>query len=162
MQMSLAAARKSLASDNTPGEPGRLDASTSPHPYDSEDTMSMGSRTPGGSTPMKFLNIVPDAGSGRESNGSLTAVNHLTKEFEQRRQNFDDDAKALIEIKTTQPASTVHPDVELRKLKMRFETWKKDYKTRLREAKVRLNKLGQSEVEKTRRKWWEKISSRVQ
>ncbi|XP_006464677.1 myosin-2 isoform X2 [Citrus sinensis] len=134
LQMSLAAARKSLASDNTPG----------------------------GSTPMKFLNIVPDAGSGRESNGSLTAVNHLTKEFEQRRQNFDDDAKALIEIKTTQPASTVHPDVELRKLKMRFETWKKDYKTRLREAKVRLNKLGQSEVEKTRRKWWEKISSRVQ
>lgn len=162
LQMSLAAARKSLASDNTPGEPGRLDASTSPHLYDSEDTMSMGSRTPGGSTPMKFLNIVPDAGSGRESNGSLTAVNHLTKEFEQRRQNFDDDAKALIEIKTTQPASTVHPDVELRKLKMRFETWKKDYKTRLREAKVRLNKLGQSEVEKTRRKWWEKISSRVQ
>ncbi|KAK9209356.1 hypothetical protein WN944_001722 [Citrus x changshan-huyou] len=162
LQMSLAAARKSLASDNTPGEPGRLDASTAPHLYDSEDTMSMGSRTPGGSTPMKFLNIVPDAGSGRESNGSLTAVNHLTKEFEQRRQNFDDDAKALIEIKTTQPASTVHPDVELRKLKMRFETWKKDYKTRLREAKVRLNKLGQSEVEKTRRKWWEKISSRVQ
>lgn len=162
LQMSLAAARKSLASDNTPGEPGRLDASTSPHLYDSEDTMSMGSRTPGGSTPMKFLNIVPDAGSGRESNGSLTAVNNLTKEFEQRRQNFDDDAKALVEIKTAQPASTVHPDLELRKLKMRFETWKKDYKARLRETKVRLNKLGQTEVDKTRRKWWEKISSRVQ
>lgn len=163
MQMSLAAARKSLASDNSAGEHGRHGASTSPHLYDSEDTTSMGSRTPGGSTPIKLTNSISDVGVGvgRECNGSLTAVGNLVKEFEQRKQNFDDDVKALVEAKTVQPTPNMHPDVELRKLKLRFETWKKDYKVRLRETKGRLHKLGHSEVEKSRRKWWEKISSRV-
>ncbi|KAJ4726231.1 myosin 2 [Melia azedarach] len=163
LQMSLAAARKSLASDNSAGEHGRHGASTSPHLYDSEDTTSMGSRTPGGSTPIKLTNSISDVGVGvgRECNGSLTAVGNLVKEFEQRKQNFDDDVKALVEAKTVQPTPNMHPDVELRKLKLRFETWKKDYKVRLRETKGRLHKLGHSEVEKSRRKWWEKISSRV-
>ncbi|KAK3199233.1 hypothetical protein Dsin_022648 [Dipteronia sinensis] len=162
LQMSLAAARRSLASENTGGEPGRHDV-TSPRYYDSEDTMSMqsmGSRTPGGSTP-NFVNSIPAALVGRESNGTLAVVNNLAKEFEQRRQIFDDDAKALADVKAAPPASNTHPDVELRKLKVRFETWKKDYKTRLRETKGRLHKLGHSEVEKSRRKWWGKISSRV-
>ncbi|KAH7544217.1 hypothetical protein JRO89_XS15G0130300 [Xanthoceras sorbifolium] len=156
LQMSLAAARKSLASENTAGEPGRVDV-TSPRYYDSEDTMSMGSRTPSGSTP-KFSSAIS---VGRESNGPLAVVNNLAKEFELRRHIFDDDAKAMVEVKAVSPASNMHPDVELRKLKIRFESWKKDYKIRLKETKVRLHKLGHSEVDKSRRKWWGKISSRV-
>ncbi|OMP04597.1 IQ motif, EF-hand binding site [Corchorus olitorius] len=148
LQTSLAAARKSLAADNTGGQPGRVD-SASPHCYDSEDT-SMGSRTPGGNTP------VPDVG-GRE-NGTLHAVSNLVKEFEQRKQTFDDDAKSLSEVRTAQPTSNMNPGDELRRLKLRFETWKKEYKTRLREAKAKLLKRGHQESERVRRKWWGKIS----
>ncbi|KAJ0101205.1 hypothetical protein Patl1_04540 [Pistacia atlantica] len=156
LHMSLAAARKSLAADNAVGEAGR-ETSSSPHFYDSEDATSMGSRTPGGTTPVKYSNANAD-GAGRGSNGGLTAVNNLVKEFEQRKQTFDDDAKALVEVKTTVPLPNVHPDAELRKLKSRFEAWKKDYKTRLRETKVRLHKVANSEV---RRTWWGKLSSKV-
>nr|DAD45890.1 TPA_asm: hypothetical protein HUJ06_004120 [Nelumbo nucifera] len=47
-----------------------------------------------------------------------------------------------------------------RRLKLRFKTWKKEYKLKLRETKATLHKLGNSEVEKTRRKWWGKKSTR--
>lgn len=112
--------------------------------------MSSGLRTPVGSTPSKMS-------LGKENNGPVNAVNILAKEFEQRRQNFDNDAKALAEIKPVQPAST---DAELRNLKSRFETWKKDYKVRLRETKARLHKLGHGEIDRRSRRWWAKIGSK--
>lgn len=156
MQMSLAAARKSLAVDNTGGQPGRFDAVSSPRYYDSEDATSMGSRTPGASTPAKFSSSHHDG--GRDTNGTLSAVSNLVKEFEQQRQTFDDDAKALVVVKPGQSAASVNSDEELRKLKLRFEMWKKEYKVRLRDTKTKLHKLGHSEV---RRKWWGKLSSRA-
>ncbi|KAI4333727.1 hypothetical protein L6164_018498 [Bauhinia variegata] len=156
LQMSLSLARKSLVSDNNTGHPGRHDV-VSPRCYDSEDA-SMGSRTPGGSTPIKF-SCLSDNGTGRDPNGTLAAVSNLIKEFEQRRQAFDDDAKALGEIKSGHSGS-LSPDEELRKLKHKFEGWKKDYKIKLRETKVRIHKLGISDAEKGRRKWWGKLSSR--
>lgn len=131
LQMSLAAAKKSLGSTS---------------PYDSEDTMS-GVQTPGGSTPI---------GAGREANGISSAVSHLVKEFEQQKQNFDNDAKAIIEVKSG--VSSGNPGEELRKLKHKFETWKKEYKARLREAKAKLYKLGNSEADRSRRRWWGKKS----
>ncbi|KAK6229517.1 hypothetical protein SCA6_018468 [Theobroma cacao] len=158
LQSSLAAARKSLAADSTTGQLGRVDVA-SPRCYDSED-MSMGSRTPGGNTPVLYSGAMPDFVGGRE-NGSLNAVSNLVKELEQRKQTFDDDAKSLIEVRTADPGSVTNPDDELRRLKLRFETWKKDYKTRLRETKARLHKRGHPESDKARRKWWGKLSSRV-
>ncbi|KAK2984719.1 hypothetical protein RJ640_004544 [Escallonia rubra] len=155
LQMSLAAAKKSVASDNTTGQPGRFEGSPSPLYYDSEDTTSMGTQTPGGTTPIKFAN----AGAGRETNGALNAVSQLVKEFEVRKQNFDDEAKAIVEVRTGQSPST-NPDEELRRLKHRFETWKKEYKIRLREAKAKVHKLGHSEADKCHRKWWGKKSKR--
>lgn len=145
--MSLDATKKSFAADDTTGQPERQDVSPSPHYYDSEDTTSMGPQTPGGTTPIKISNTVR---AGRETNGGLNAVSHLAKEFEQRKQDFDDEAKAIVESKSGRP------DEELRKLKLRFETWKKGYKSRLREMKAKIHKLGHSEVEKSRRKWWGK------
>lgn len=153
MQTSLAAARKSLASDNTAGQPGRLVVPSSPR-CDSEEALSMGSRTPGAST--------PNNGGGRETNGTLHAVSNLMKEFEQRKQHFDDDAKALVEVKPGHSGVNMNPEEELRKLKHRFESWKKEYKARLRETKTKVHKLWHSEEEKRRsRKWWGKISSRA-
>ncbi|XP_039026501.1 myosin-2-like isoform X2 [Hibiscus syriacus] len=148
LQTSLAAARKSLAADSTAGQLGRADV-VSPRHYDSEDNVSMGSRTPGVKTPV-----------GVRENGSLNAVGNLLKEFDQRKQAFDDDAKSLVETGTAQPVSDVNPDDELRRLKRRFETWKKDFKMRLKETKARLHKRGHQESDRTRRKWWEKLGSR--
>ncbi|CAI8606982.1 unnamed protein product [Vicia faba] len=154
LQSSLVAARKSLASENGTVQPVRHDL-VSPRYYDSEDASSMGSRTTSGSTPMMLSGSfsVPDA--GKQANGTLTTVSNLMKEFEQRRQTFNDEVKALNEIKPGQSANTSSAD-ELRKLKQRFEGWKKQYKVRLRETKARL-----SESEKSRRTWWGKLSSRA-
>ncbi|GMY31655.1 myosin-2 [Fagus crenata] len=156
LQMSLVAARKSLAADNAIVPPRKIDAS-SPQYYDSEDNMSMGSRTPGGSTPLKLSSTIHGVGAGHDTNGTLDAVSNLVKEFEQHRQTFDDEAKAIVEVKSGQSAS-VNSDDELRKLKFRFETWKKEYKIRLRDTKAKLHKHGHSEG---RRKWWGKRSSRA-
>ncbi|XP_061367190.1 myosin-2-like isoform X2 [Gastrolobium bilobum] len=128
LQVSLVAAKKSLASEDTAIQP-----------VDSEDATSMGSRTP-----------------GRQSNGALTTVSNLMKEFEQRRLNFDDEVKALNEVKPGQSANVNYVE-EIRNLKHRFEGWKKQYKVRLRETKAKLQKLGNSEMEKSRRTWWGKL-----
>lgn len=163
LQMSLAASKKNLALDNNTSQPSRLDA-TSPSQlyYDSEDATSMGTQTPGGSTPLKFSNSTADAQAGRETNGGYNAVGLMVKEFEHRRQNFDDGSKSLVELKSSQNGSSLNPAEELRRLKLRFEAWKKEFKVRLRETKARLHKLGHySEAEKSRRKWWGKKSTRA-
>ncbi|XWS11103.1 hypothetical protein CRYUN_Cryun38cG0055000 [Craigia yunnanensis] len=83
---SLASARKRLAADSNAGQLGRVDVA-SPLCYDSEDNVSMGSRTPGGNTPVLFSSDMPDVVGGRE-NGSLNAVGNLVKEFERRKQSL--------------------------------------------------------------------------
>ncbi|THG22940.1 hypothetical protein TEA_019557 [Camellia sinensis var. sinensis] len=153
LQVNLDAVKRSLATDNTAIQPGRVDGFASPHYYDSEETMSMGAQTTGGNTPIKVSHTGRDVGAGREINGGLNAVGHLVKEFEQRKQDFDEEAKAIAVVKSG------HPIDELRKLKLRFETWKKEYKSRLRETKARLLKR-HPEVEKSLRNWWGKKTKR--
>ncbi|PSR96336.1 Myosin-2 like [Actinidia chinensis var. chinensis] len=154
LQMSLDAAKKSLAADNNAGQHGRLDGSPVPRYSDSEENVSAGAQTPSGNTPIKFSNTIRDVRAG-ERNGGSDAVSHLVKEFEQQKQDFDDEARAITEVKSGRP------DEEFRKLKLRFETWKKEYKSRLREMKSKLHKLGQWDVEKSRRKWWGKKTKRL-
>lgn len=154
MQVSLVAAKKSLASENGTVQPVRHDL-VSPRYYDSEDATSVGSRTTGASTPIKFSGSLSVSDIGRQANGTLTTVSNLMKEFEQRRQTFDEEVKALNEVKPGQSANTNSVE-ELRKIKQRFEGWKKQYKVRLRETKSRL-----LENDKSRRTWWGKLSSRA-
>ncbi|CAK9160195.1 unnamed protein product [Ilex paraguariensis] len=160
LQMSLAAAKKITAADNTAGQPGRLvESSPSPHCYDSEDNMSMRTQTPGGNTPIKFVNGGLDFGARRRTNSAFNAFSHLVKEFEQGKQIFDDEAKAIVEVKSGQVPS-INPDEELRKLQHKFEAWKKEYKVKLRNTKAKFSKLGHSEVGKSSRKWWGRKSKR--
>ncbi|KAL8127189.1 hypothetical protein AgCh_014199 [Apium graveolens] len=149
LQMSLAAVKKSLA-DGTPIQSGRQEGSPSPHYYDSDDNNSMQTQTPD-DTPIKITSSNSEFGAGRQYNGNRNAVSHLMKEFEQRKQTFDDEAKAIIEVKAGLSISG-NPDEELRSLKNKFETWMKDYKARLREAKTKLQKL--PSAEKRRRNLW--------
>ncbi|XP_022981361.1 myosin-2-like [Cucurbita maxima] len=147
LQTSLAAAKKSLAAENVAGRAGN----SPPHYYDSEDTTSMESRTP------------RETGAGREMNGTSFAVNNLVKEFEQQKNAFDDDAKGLAEAKSGQGqtgGANTNPDEEYRKIKVRFETWKKEYKAKLRENKPKVHKHGPFEADIIRRKWWGKLRLR--
>ncbi|XP_019183419.1 PREDICTED: myosin-2 [Ipomoea nil] len=133
LQASLAAAKKSLAADNVVGLPPRCF-------YDSEGAV----------------------GSSQEIDGGLSAIDRLVKEFEQRKHNFDDKATAILQVSSGQLLST-NPEDELRRLKLQFEQWKKEYKVRLRAAKVKVHKLGHSEAERSRRTWWGgKTSKRFQ
>ncbi|CAM8906311.1 unnamed protein product [Rhodiola kirilowii] len=149
LQASLTSAKNSLASDNTPAEPRRFMVSPSPL-SDSEETMSMGNQT-GASSPTPHFISIPDNHSGHETNGKSAPVNHLTKEFEQRKQIFDDEAKSV-----GQSGSHPNPEQQLRKLKLQFGQWKRDFKVRLREAKAKLRKQGHADMERSHRKWWGK------
>uniref|UniRef100_A0A803MH59 Myosin motor domain-containing protein n=1 Tax=Chenopodium quinoa TaxID=63459 RepID=A0A803MH59_CHEQI len=162
LQTSLAAARKSFTPEDAAGQPGRQEASPSPCSYDSDDNLFMGPRTPGESTPTKYSVPIAEA---REANGGgdhgVNPVNHLAKEFEQQRQAFDEDARALFDVRSVQPAPGMNSFDELRRLKTRFEVWKKDYKVRLKETKGALHKLRHADMEKHRRKWWGKLSGKA-
>ncbi|MBA0573192.1 hypothetical protein Golob_000480 [Gossypium lobatum] len=91
----------------------------------------------------------------------LSVISRLAEEFEQRSQVFGDDAKFLVEVKSGQVDASLNPDRELRRLKQMFETWKKDYATRLRETKVVLNKLGSEDgaLDKVKKKFWGRRNS---
>ncbi|KAL6657794.1 hypothetical protein ACP70R_005574 [Stipagrostis hirtigluma subsp. patula] len=158
LQLSLVAAKKSLASDDVATRPTRTDATPTHAQYDSEDTLSTGTHTPE-ATELRYHNHNPEVKvSAGNSDRRVNAVNHLAKEFEDRRQVFEDDAGFLVAVKSGQIGSNMNPDEELRKLKDRFATWKKDYKSRLKETKVNLQKVGNDE--KSRKRWWGKKSSK--
>ncbi|KAK9689005.1 hypothetical protein RND81_09G027500 [Saponaria officinalis] len=159
LQMSLAAAKKSLASENAAGQPERRESSPSPVSDDSDDNSLMGPRTPGDATPIKYSNGIHEA---REANGGgLNPVNHLAKEFEQQRYIFDEDARNLVDIRSVQSTPGTNSYEELRKLKLRFEVWKREYKNRLRETKTSLQKLARgNNTGKSRRRWWGKLSGK--
>ncbi|KQK15762.1 myosin-3 isoform X2 [Brachypodium distachyon] len=159
LQLSLVAAKKSLTSDDMATRAARTDTIPTHAQYDSEDTMSTGTHTPEAAE-LKYQNHNPEARVATgNSDRRINVVNHLAKEFEDRRQVFDDDAGFLVAVKSGQIGSNMNPDDELRKLKDRFATWKKDYKSRLKETKVNLQKVGGHD-EKSRKRWWGKKSSK--
>lgn len=171
LQLSLVAAKKSLVEDslvqqtkqddviNNQNNVSRIRATKPilPHDdeYDWDDTTSGGTKTPD----YKFN--FDKGGLARELDAGMSVVAHMVKEFEHRTQVFDDDASFLVEVKSGQTDANLNPDEELRKLKQRFDAWKKDYKMRLRETKTILQKFGSvdSGVEKTKKKWWGKRSN---
>ncbi|XP_073297162.1 myosin-2-like isoform X1 [Primulina huaijiensis] len=134
LQMNLVAAKKSLNSDNTSGQP-------------------MGIQNLGGDIPIKSYNNGVEAGAYREMNGGLNAISPLVEEFEQRKKSFEDEALPVVEGKSGHSRS-VNPVEEVQKLKQRFEAWKKGYEVQLSEATAKAHKLGLGEVEKNQRKWW--------
>ncbi|XP_076944180.1 myosin-2-like [Bidens hawaiensis] len=93
-----------------------------------------------------------DDTSGTQNPINGGAVESLAEELEQQRQTFEDDAKAIV----VERKLSYHKQIEeFRKVKDRFETWKKEYKNRLRETK---SKLVNSEGGK--QTWWGKLSKR--
>ncbi|KAD4385990.1 hypothetical protein E3N88_26159 [Mikania micrantha] len=158
LQMSVAAAKKTLGSGISDGQIGRPDGSVSPNFYDSEDNIS-GIQTPAQMTPLR---------SGyyrRENNGVISnAVDNLSKEFEQRKHIFDNDVKAVVNVNPGRPPSSKQIE-DYKSLKKKFEMWKKEYKHRLREAKTTLVHAesgvgGGGDRWAKNKNWWGKLSKR--
>ncbi|PWZ23928.1 hypothetical protein Zm00014a_005788 [Zea mays] len=146
LQSSLSVAKKSLALDETP----RMSDSSVDQSWESNGNhVSSGSQ------------LVPRTG-GREMSAGLSVIGRLAEEFEQRRQVFADDAKFLVEVKSGQADASLNPDMELRRLKQNFDSWKKDFSGRIRETKMILNKLGngnESSPNSVKRKWWGRLNT---
>uniref|UniRef100_A0ACD5U5G8 Uncharacterized protein n=1 Tax=Avena sativa TaxID=4498 RepID=A0ACD5U5G8_AVESA len=150
LQSSLSVAKKSLALDDTP----RMSDSSVEQSWESN-----GNHVGGGSQ------LAPRI-TGREMNASISVIGRLAEEFEQRSQVFADDAKFLVEVKSGQADASLNPDMELRRLKQSFDTWKKDFSSRIRETKVILNKLAtgssggnESSPNSAKRKWWGRLNT---
>lgn len=147
LQSSLSVAKKSLALDETP----RMSDSSVEQSWESN-----GNHVGGGSQ------LVPRI-TGREMNASISVIGRLAEEFEQRSQVFADDAKFLVEVKSGQADASLNPDMELRRLKQNFDSWKKDFSSRIRETKVILNKLAsggnESSPNSAKRKWWGRLNT---
>ncbi|KAG2537343.1 hypothetical protein PVAP13_9NG117300 [Panicum virgatum] len=146
LQSSLSVAKKSLALDETP----RMSDSSVDQSWEINGTHAgSGSQ------------LVPRT-AGREMNAGLSVINRLAEEFEQRSQVFADDATFLVEVKSGQADASLNPDMELRRLKQNFDSWKKDFGSRIRETKVILNKLGtgnDSSPNSVKRKWWGRLNT---
>ncbi|XP_020591593.1 myosin-1-like [Phalaenopsis equestris] len=145
LQSSLSIAKKSLAIDDMER---RSDASVE------QSWDSSGNQNGADSGPRPALRL-----TGRDVMAGLKTISHLTEEFEQRAQVFADDAKFLVEVKSGQAQASLDPEKELKKLKLSFESWRKDYSLRLRETKVIINKLGSDEPGTPKKKWWGRLHS---
>ncbi|KAK4796712.1 hypothetical protein SAY86_029038 [Trapa natans] len=161
LEMSLAAARKNvITEDHNAAPPRRVGTSISSGDYDYENVTPMGSQAPvgTGSIHIESSAAIHDIRSNQDAktNGNLSAVTDLIQEFELKKQTFEEDARSLGQEPSELSAQNFSPDAELRKLKARFEMWKKDYKVRLRKTKAKLHKLRHREASKCR-KWWGKI-----
>ncbi|EPS62979.1 hypothetical protein M569_11810, partial [Genlisea aurea] len=147
LQMKLAAATKNAEStavvQNGPH---------SSHSFGSEGggtgTTSMGSLTPGCGTPTRCLDNSSSVDEGEHvGNTSSSVVMPLVREFEQQKQAFDREAEAII----GGGQSSLNATESVSSLNRRFEEWKKRFRLKLREAKVKARRMGQSE---SRWKWW--------
>lgn len=155
LQMSLAAARKSLAAKDNAAQTAITGSSPLRQCNTAETT-----RATNGTSPISFSIPTPNFLEERDFNEGLNSTIQLIKEFEERKKMFDDDAHFLMELRSQKVISTINPNEELRQLKLGFETWKRDYKIRLRETKAAFQKLRKIETEKDRKRWWAKMNPR--
>ena len=76
---------------------------------------------------------------------AATAVASMQREFETRAQVFEDDAEFIVEVREGSSDADMDPEFELRELGARFETWKRDFKDRLKETRALLKQLDKFE-----------------
>lgn len=76
---------------------------------------------------------------------AATAVASMQREFETRAQVFEDDAEFIVEVREGSSDADMDPEFELRELGARFETWKRDFKDRLKETRTLLKQLDKFE-----------------
>lgn len=88
--------------------------------------------------------------AGLQVNGRVDSPCHHNAQF---RTALDNHPESSTWIQSGQEVSNFSPKEDLAKLKIRFKAWKKDYKTRLKEAKSTMKKLGHPERVKSSKIW---------
>ncbi|XP_052200750.1 myosin-2-like [Diospyros lotus] len=154
LQMSLAAARKTLLTGCTTDYSGKLDPFPIYHCYGADDTSPLGARATDRITASDISNLLCDA-EPQQTNCRLD--NETTELTEQERKKvFCNNPRTGDKLKSVHLTSStsMRPNDGFRKLKLKFEAWKKDYRIRLKETKEKLHDLDNSETKKNRRKWW--------
>ncbi|KAJ4972925.1 hypothetical protein NE237_006099 [Protea cynaroides] len=155
LQSSLSVAKKSLAVDDAARLSDASVSVTDDRDYSSDlgSDNNQGQESNGVRSGSRVL--------AREMSAGFSVLNRLAEEFEQRTQVFGDDAKFLVEVKSGQSEAGINPDQELRRLKQSFESWKKDYASRLRETKTILQRFGNDtgSADKMKKKWWVRRNS---
>lgn len=144
MQTSLAAERKTHSGEKTKGELRLL------MHQDQDEDDGFPRTTSLQSSALNLSNEVHDSQS--QQNGRINSENQLNNhhvmDMVNHFQNFVHD-----QCKSGQETSTLRPNDELQKLKVRFEAWKKDYKSKLREVKATMKQLGHPERGKGTKIW---------
>jgi hypothetical protein len=83
-------------------------------------------------------------------NAKTNPVGQLISEFENKKRSFEEDVKALSQWRPSQSGSGPNPVEDLMKLRLQFTAWKRDFKVRLHDTKVSLEKM----VGKSRMNCW--------
>ncbi|CAM6041637.1 unnamed protein product [Sphagnum compactum] len=176
LQLSLAAAKRSLAAvEPVPHTPknkdetvnvcisaGRHQNHATRHmlahdedDFDWDDDTTVGNKSP--DLVSKYHHQKPEYMYGAEVEAGRSVVGHLVREFDHRTEVFNDDVDFLVEVKSGVTEASLSPEEELRKLKARFDTWKKDFKGRMRDTRLVLQRLSNVESnERAKKKWWGK------
>ncbi|XP_057766552.1 myosin-2-like [Salvia miltiorrhiza] len=155
LQMSLATARKSISSEKSSVQSEKSSDTESPRFYDCEDASP---ENPGAGAIVKYSDKGTIAATCEDKCG-LDLATPLANEFEQKKHKFDDEARAIIRIKSVN-LPWISPGDELQNLKHRFAAWKTDFKGRLKEAKSKSQKPGHTDGDKVRRKWNDLVTQR--
>ncbi|CAI9760300.1 unnamed protein product [Fraxinus pennsylvanica] len=147
IQTCLAAAKKNPTDEIIIGKFGQCDTIFRHQNQNADGTTTRTGVHLGKST-VNSLDLPSSNGSGPHIINNLT--NHVIEQFEGV---YDDDGDRA-RVATDQVK--LNPGLELRKLKLRFTAWKKDFKIRLWEAETTFKKLGHLETEKGQTRWWER------
>ncbi|CAA3005887.1 myosin-1-like isoform X2 [Olea europaea subsp. europaea] len=147
IQTCLAAAKKNPTDEIIIGKFGQCDT-TSRHQNQNADGTTSRTGVYHGKSMVNSLDLPSNDESWPHIINNST--NHVIEQFEGV---YDDDGDRA-RVATDQVK--LHPGVELRKLKLRFTAWKKDFKIRLWEAERTFKKLGHLETEKGQKRWWER------
>ncbi|KAK6124425.1 hypothetical protein DH2020_041845 [Rehmannia glutinosa] len=99
------------------------------------------------------ITIISEIPNRRSLDFSINSIYHHQRELVHGEDSFNHN-----EVGVEQCCHKLHPLDELRKLKLRFKAWKKDYKNKLRDAQSMFKKLGNSETVKGQKSWWGRIS----
>ena len=83
--------------------------------------------------------------SARRGRGDAAPVRALANELETRARVFEDDAEFIVEVREGASEADLVPLDELKRLGLRFESWKRDFKARLRETRAVLRRADERE-----------------
>ncbi|WOL16025.1 myosin-2-like isoform X1 [Canna indica] len=90
----------------------------------------------------------------KDADDKHNVASHLTKEFDQKKQVFEEDVRVLSEVKPGQSALTAKSIEELCNLKVHYVAWKKEFRTQLRDTGASLKKLEKLKGDKPYKRSW--------